>query len=157
MDADWPAHTPVFGTVVGVVEDVRFRALTRAGRPTVYWYYRQRPGRIRYGARLVVESASGEPALVAGGLREAIQNAETSPPMPPKNCSRAIIATPNGRLSILFVFKQSLQHGLICRNGFGLSYVILTTTMVISSIRSVRPVNRRISQRICLAICSALS
>jgi predicted permease len=76
MDADWPADQPVFGTVVGVVEDVRFRALTRAGRPTVYWYYRQRPGRIRYGARLVVESASGEPTLVTSGLREAIQTTD---------------------------------------------------------------------------------
>ena len=77
MDSNWAQDPPVFGTVVGVVADVRFRALTRAGRPTVYWYYRQRPGRIQYGASLLVESASGDPALVAGGLREAIQAADS--------------------------------------------------------------------------------
>ncbi|MGM0669214.1 MAG: ABC transporter permease [Gemmatimonadota bacterium] len=77
MDNYWDAEEPVFGTVVGVVADVRFRDLTRAGEGTVYWSYRQRPFRIQYGANLLVESESGDPALVAGGLREAIR--ETDP------------------------------------------------------------------------------
>ena len=77
MDSFWEADPPVFGTVVGVVADVRFRELTRAGEPAVYWSYRQRPSRIRYGANLVVEAGSGNPALVAQGLRAAIQ--ETDP------------------------------------------------------------------------------
>jgi len=77
MDNYWDAGEPVFGTVVGVVADVRFRDLTRPGVPTVYWNYRQRPYRIRYGANLVVESESGDPGLVAPGLRDAIR--ETDP------------------------------------------------------------------------------
>jgi len=76
MDSFWSMDTPFFGTVVGVVADVRYRDLTRAGRPTVYWNYRQRPGRIRPGANLIVESASGDPALVAGSLRRALQDVD---------------------------------------------------------------------------------
>jgi len=72
MDNYWSAESPVFGTVVGVVAAVRFRDLTREGSPTVYWNFRQRPFRIRYGANLLVESASGDPALVAGALRAAV-------------------------------------------------------------------------------------
>ncbi|MGW8265876.1 MAG: ADOP family duplicated permease [Longimicrobiales bacterium] len=72
MDDFWSSDPPVFGTVVGVVGDVRFRDLTRAGRPTVYWNFRQRPYRIQYGANLLVESSSGDPALVAGSLRDAV-------------------------------------------------------------------------------------
>jgi len=77
MDDFWSADPPVFGTVVGVVGDVRFRDLTRAGQPTVYWNYRQRPFRIQYGANLLVESATGDPALITGGLRQAIRSADS--------------------------------------------------------------------------------
>jgi predicted permease len=77
MDNFWSEDSPVFGTVVGVVADVRFRDLTRAGRPTVYWNYRQRPFRIQYGVNLLVESSSGDPALVAGGLRGAIKEVDS--------------------------------------------------------------------------------
>lgn len=72
MDNFWSSDPPVFGTVVGVVAEVRYRDLTRPGTPTVYWNYRQRPFRIRYGANLLVESGSGDPSLVVGALREAI-------------------------------------------------------------------------------------
>jgi predicted permease len=77
MDEFWSSDPPVFGTVVGVVGDVRFRDLTRAGQPTVFWNYRQRPGRIRYGANLVVESSSGDPTMVAGSLRAAIRGMDS--------------------------------------------------------------------------------
>lgn len=77
MDNYWDAETPVFGTVVGVVGDVRFRDLTRPGEAVVYWSYRQRPFRIQHGANLMVESESADPALVASGLRQAIR--ETDP------------------------------------------------------------------------------
>jgi putative ABC transport system permease protein len=77
MDEFWSSDPPVFGTVVGVVGDVRFRDLTRAGQPTVFWNYRQRPGRIRYGANLVVESSSGDPTMVAGNLRAAIRGTDS--------------------------------------------------------------------------------
>jgi hypothetical protein len=69
MDSFWSANPPVFGTIVGVVSDVRFRSLTRAPRPTVYWHYRQRPGRIMSGGYLLVESASGDPRSLASGIR----------------------------------------------------------------------------------------
>lgn len=76
MDNFWDADPPVFGTVVGVVGDVRYRNLTREPRPAVYWNYRQRPNRIQWGANLVVESASGEPAVVAASVRRALQDAD---------------------------------------------------------------------------------
>jgi len=82
MDDFWSADPPVFGTVVGVVGDVRYRDLTRAGRPVVYWNYRQRPYRIRWGANLVVESATGDPAAVAGSLRQALR--EVDPDVAPR-------------------------------------------------------------------------
>jgi len=77
MDNFWSSDPPVFGTVVGVVADVRYRDLTREGSPTVYWNYRQRPYRIVYGATLLVESSSGDPALVARGLRDAVTRADS--------------------------------------------------------------------------------
>jgi len=76
MDGHSSMESPVFATVVGVVADVRYRDLTRTGGPAVYWNYRQRPHRIQSGATLVVESASGEPAVVAGTLRRALQEAD---------------------------------------------------------------------------------
>lgn len=77
----WSSADTVFGTVVGVVSDVRFRALTRAGRPAAYWHYRQLPGRIIDGGRLVVESALGNPAMVSRGLRAAIGEADPDIPI----------------------------------------------------------------------------
>jgi predicted permease len=82
MDNFWTANPPVFGTVVGVVGDVRYRYLAREPRPTVYWNYRQRPHRIQWGANLVVESASGEPAVVVGSVRRALQ--EVDPDVAPR-------------------------------------------------------------------------
>lgn len=76
MDDFWDADPAVFGTVVGVVADVRYRDLTRVGRPAVYWNYRQRPFRLRWGANLVTESATGDPALIAGSLRRTILTAD---------------------------------------------------------------------------------
>jgi len=76
MDGFSSMESPVFASIVGVVGDVRYRDLARAGSPTVYWNYRQRPHRLPYGANLVVESASGEPAAVAGALRRALQEAD---------------------------------------------------------------------------------
>jgi len=76
MDSHSSMESPVFASVVGVVADVRYRDLTRVGQPTLYWNYRQRPSRIQSGANLVVESASGEPAVVAGALRRSLQEAD---------------------------------------------------------------------------------
>ena len=49
FDNFWDSDPLVFGTVVGVVADVRYRDLTQAGEPVVYWNYRQRPARIQQG------------------------------------------------------------------------------------------------------------
>ncbi len=73
MDNFWNADTPVFGTIIGVVGEVRYRDLIREGQPTVYWSYRQRPFRLQWGANLVVESASGDPSLVASSLKPTVQ------------------------------------------------------------------------------------
>ncbi len=76
MDDYWSADPVAFGTVIGVVGDVRFGALTREAEPTVYWSYRQRPFRIRYGGMLLVESGTGDPALVASAMRAEIRQAD---------------------------------------------------------------------------------
>jgi predicted permease len=76
MDNFWSADPPRFGRVVGVVGEVRFRELSRAGYPTVYWSFRQRPARVRYGGILVAESASGDPGMIISGLRTAIREAD---------------------------------------------------------------------------------
>ena len=76
MDGYSSMDDPLFGTVVGVVADVRYRDLTREGEATVYWNYRQRPRRMKWGATLVVESAAGDPALLANSVRRAIQEAD---------------------------------------------------------------------------------
>lgn len=80
MDRFWREDPPIFGTVVGVVSDVRYRALTRPGRPTVYWHYRQRPGRISYGGNLLVEAGGDEPDAIVGSLRGVL--ADTDPDVP---------------------------------------------------------------------------
>lgn len=77
MDDYWDADPPVFGTVVGVVGNVRYRALTREAEPTVYWSYRQRPYRIRFGGILLAESANGDPAVIAGALRSTVRAADS--------------------------------------------------------------------------------
>lgn len=76
MDNFWDRDPPLFGTVVGVVGNMRHRALTRPGGPTVYWSYRQRPMRIGYGANLVVESATGDPTVVARSLGRVLREAD---------------------------------------------------------------------------------
>jgi len=73
MDDYWNADPVAFGTVIGVVGDVRYHTLTREPEPTVYWSYRQRPFRIQYGATLFVESSGGDPALVASAMRSEIR------------------------------------------------------------------------------------
>jgi ABC-type antimicrobial peptide transport system permease subunit len=67
----------VFATVVGVVGDVRYRSLARAGEPAVYFNARQRPGRLAWGgATLVVEAASGDAASAGPLVRDAMRGAD---------------------------------------------------------------------------------
>lgn len=76
MDDYWNADPTVYGTVVGVVGDVRYRELTRRGEPVVYWHYKQRPYRARFGAALVAEASSGDAARVATALRSTVGGAD---------------------------------------------------------------------------------
>lgn len=84
MDNYWDAEPPVFGTVVGVVDDVRYQGLTRAGGPTVYWNYRQRPFRLRFGGTIVVESENGDPAAAFQALRPVIQSVDSDVAVRPR-------------------------------------------------------------------------
>lgn len=77
MDNYWDADPPVYGTVIGVVGDIRYRDLTLDGRPVVYWSYRQRPFRILRGGTLLAESSTGDPALLAPALRDVIRRADS--------------------------------------------------------------------------------
>jgi putative ABC transport system permease protein len=81
MDSYWDADPIVFGTIVGVISDIRFRDLTRPGRPTAFWNYRQRPSRIVSGAYLVAEASTASPAAIFGGLRTAISTADPDVPI----------------------------------------------------------------------------
>ena len=113
MDNFWASDPPVFGTVIGVVADIRHRNLTRAGRPTVYWNYRQRPSRISTGANLVVESATGDPSMVAGLVRQALQEAD--PDVAPQiRFMRDMVAADVGdRRFTLFVMTAFAAIGLL--------------------------------------------
>jgi predicted permease len=71
----------VFARVVGVVGDVRFRELGGTEQPTVYFPYHQRPFRIQYGARLVVETTSVEPSSLIPDLRATIREADPEIPI----------------------------------------------------------------------------
>ena len=64
---------PVF-TIVGVVGDVRFQALTRAAVPQVYVPMRQAPFRAQFTVSLAVRAADlAQQAQIAGALREAVR------------------------------------------------------------------------------------
>ena len=71
MDNFWTADVPVFGTVVGVVGDVRHRNLIRAARPTVYWNYRPRRKLAPHHTR----HACGSHELTAGGVKTGAASA----------------------------------------------------------------------------------
>ena len=73
MDDYWDADPAVYGTVVGVVGDVRYRELTRAAEPAVYWHYRQRPYRLRFSAQVVAEASGGDAPPLAPVIRSTIQ------------------------------------------------------------------------------------
>ena len=67
----------LFGTVVGVVGNVRHRSLVQSPLPAVYWHHAQRPFRVRYGGNLVVEAAEGaSPEGLVAGLRDQVRGAE---------------------------------------------------------------------------------
>jgi predicted permease len=75
MDNYWDAETMAWGTVVGVVDDVRYRDLTSRPAPAVYWSYRQRPYRIRFGANLVAEARGSEASAITAEVRTVVRQA----------------------------------------------------------------------------------
>ena len=90
-DRYWPAQDAVgkrlklaryesqapWRTVVGVVNDVQHAGLTGAPRPVVYFPHAQGP---EGGMDIVVRTA-GDPAVIAGGVREAIQRLDPDLPV----------------------------------------------------------------------------
>ncbi|MEX2465312.1 MAG: ABC transporter permease [Gemmatimonadota bacterium] len=98
-EAYWPGENPIgksvtgggmdefwqdgrFAQVVGVVGDVRFRALARESEPTVYFPYAQRPSRTQFSAYVVVEAATGDVGALAPALRTTLQRLD--PDVPPR-------------------------------------------------------------------------
>ena len=79
MDDYWGKG--VFSTVVGVVGDVRYRGLTAAPTPTVYFSHRQRSFRTRFGATVLVEARSGGAPSVAAATRRTIQRVDADLPL----------------------------------------------------------------------------
>ena len=77
MDNYWDADTKVWGTVVGVVDDVRYRDLTSRPVPAVYWNYQQRPFRIRFGTNLVAEARGSDAAAIAGDVRTVVRQSDS--------------------------------------------------------------------------------
>jgi len=80
MDELWQTRT--FSEVIGVVGDVRWRALGREPEPTIYFHPAQRPSRVPFGANLVVESATGDADALAPVLRATLQRLD--PDVPPR-------------------------------------------------------------------------
>lgn len=123
MDNFWSADPPIWGTVVGVVGDVRFQDLERSGQPTVYWNYRQRPFRAMYGVTLFAESANGDPSSVAQPLRSLLQDADPDLPIRMENM-RAVVAESLGeRRFMLFVLGGFAALALIL-SGVGVYGVV---------------------------------
>ncbi len=103
MDDYWNADPPVFGTVIGVVGDVRFSDLTREAEPTVYWHYRQRPYRMRFGGTLVAEAAGGDPAALAPVLRSTVRAVDPDVAVPLRTLSELVADSVAGRRFLLVV------------------------------------------------------
>jgi len=113
MDNYWNADPPRWGTVVGVVGDVRFRDLERSGEPTVYWHYRQRPFRAQYGVSVVAESATGDPSLVAPPLRTSLREADPDIPVRLRHMSEVVSESVGERRFMLFVLGGFAALALI--------------------------------------------
>jgi putative ABC transport system permease protein len=71
-------------TVVGVVNDVRFRGLERRNEPQVYLAYRQQPDRtsLFYSPKELVIRASGDNAALMSAARNIIHKADRDMPIP---------------------------------------------------------------------------
>jgi predicted permease len=111
MDGYWDQG--IFSQVVGVVGDVRFRTLDQAPVPTVYFSYRQRPFRLRWSGRVVVE-AEGDPAALTPFLRSTLRRLDSD--VPPR------IATMDSRLGEAVAPQR---FTLLLLGGFALLALLL--------------------------------
>jgi len=80
MDEFWEDHR--FAEVVGVVGDVRYRALGREAVPTVYFPFTQRPYRTQWGVQLVMEARNGNADSLVPQLRTVLGRLD--PDVPPR-------------------------------------------------------------------------
>ncbi len=113
MDNYWEADPVVFGTVVGTVGEVRYSELGRPGGPTVYWNYRQRPFRTRFGATLLAESVTGDPSLVAQPLRSIVRQADDQVPVQIRYMKDVVLDSLGDRTFMLFVLGGFAALALI--------------------------------------------
>ena len=123
MDDYRNADPIVYGTVVGVVGDVRYRDLTREGEATVYWHYRQRAGRIRGGATLLVEAAGGAPAGLAPAVRATIRRVDPDVAVEPRLMDELVSASVAQRRFLLLVLGGFAGVALILA-GVGIYGVV---------------------------------
>ncbi|MEQ9398867.1 MAG: ABC transporter permease [Longimicrobiales bacterium] len=126
MDNYWDADPPVFGTVVGVVGDVRYRALERVAEPTVYWHYRQRPARLRFGGFLMAESGTGAPSLVAPQLGRVVRDADPEIPIRLGYMRDVVVDSVGDRRFMLFVLGGFAALAMILA-GVGIYGVVSYT------------------------------
>jgi len=103
-----------FARVVGVVGDVRHRDLGQEATPTVYFPYTQRPFRIRFGAGVVVEAASGGPAALVPLVRRALSVADPDVPVRTRTLEEAVRQSLGERRFVMTVL-----------GGFGLTALLL--------------------------------
>jgi len=104
----------IFAQVIGVVGDVRSAGLTRETYPTVYFSYRQRPFRIRYGASLVVEAANGDAAALTPALRDRLRAADPDVPVRIRTLQSVVRASLGERRFVMWVL-----------GGFSLTALVL--------------------------------
>jgi predicted permease len=95
MDDHWEART--FATVVGVVGDARHGDLSRDVYPIVYFPVTQRPFRIVFNADVVVESSRGDPAALAGQIREVARSLDPDAAVRFQPLEAALSASLSGR------------------------------------------------------------
>jgi len=120
-----------FARVVGVVGDALFRDLGREKYPTVYFPYTQRPFRIRFGAGLVVETASGDPAGIVPDLNSLALEADPEIPLSVRTYPSIISVSLTERRFIMMILAGfSLTALVLSAVGiFGVvSYVVALRT-----------------------------
>jgi putative ABC transport system permease protein len=104
---------PTF-TIVGVVGDVRHRALVRPVQPEVFISAYQQPFRARYTMFVVVRPTDGaQSAALAGAVREAIREVDADVPVDMSTLDQFISASVSDRRFMLSVLATFAGIGLL--------------------------------------------